>query len=129
MYKNDLEKLLNLNYLELTNKTVCRGNYDLPQIYCDPSDIPDYIALYSQPCEYHKTPLTAVSFYDYDIKFDGKNGLYNAIYYKDEKQLDIFRQRFQGIRFFISPDYTMAGDVPFYHNIYKLGMAREVAIW
>ena len=55
------------------------GKYDMPKVYCNPAELPDYIALYSQPCEYHKTANTCVSFYDYDIKFDNDNGLYNAI--------------------------------------------------
>lgn len=127
--KNNLKKLLNLNYLDLTNRTICSGKYDLPSIYCSLEVDPDYIALYSQPCDYHRTENTVVSFYDYDSKFDGINGLYNAIYYKNEKRLNEFKDRFSGVKYFISPDYTMAGDVPLYHNLYRYGQSREVALW
>lgn len=127
--KKDLRKLLNLNYLDLTNKTVCAGKYDMPKVYCNPAELPDYIALYSQPCEYHKTANTCVSFYDYDIKFDNDNGLYNAIRYKKESRLNEYRRRFEGVKFFISPDYSQLGDVPYYHNIHRLGRAREVSLW
>lgn len=127
--KKNLKKLLNLNYLDLTNRTICYGKYDLPSVYCRLETDPDYIALYSQPCDYHKTENTVVSFYDYDSKFDGVNGLYNAIYYKNEKRLNEFKNRFSGVKYFISPDYTMAGDVPLYHNLYRYGQSREVALW
>lgn len=127
--KKELRKLLNLNYLDLTNKTFCVGKYDMPKLYCDPIEFPDYIALYSQPCEYHKTANTCIGFYDYDIKFDGDNGLYNSIRYKKERRLDEYRRRFEGVKFFISPDYSQLGDVPYYHNIFQLGRAREVSLW
>lgn len=127
--KKDLQRLLNLNYLDLTNQTVCVGRFDLPKIFCEIDEYPDYLALYSQPCEYHKTPNTCVTFYDYDVKFDGRDGLYEAIYWKDEKRLEEFKNRFRGVKYFISPDYSQCGDVPAYHNINRLGRSREVAIW
>ena len=127
--KKNLQRLLNLNYLDFTNKTVCIGEYDLPKLFCDIEEYPDYIALYSQPCEYHKTANTCVSFYDYDVKFDGQNGLYDAIYHKNEKRLDEFKTRFRGVKFFIGPDYSECGDVPVYHNLNSLGKARETSLW
>ena len=63
-FKQDLMKKLNLNILDLTNQTVTEGLLDLPVLYCDIHEYPDYIALYSQPSDYHKTMNTAVSFYD-----------------------------------------------------------------
>lgn len=52
---NNLIRLLNLNYLTLTNRTVSCGGMDLPAINCNVSVLPDYIALYSQTSFYHKT--------------------------------------------------------------------------
>ncbi len=127
--KENLCELMNINYLHLTNKTLCVGKYNLPSLYCSVEEYPDYIALYSQPCEYHKTKNTAVSFFDYDIRFNGRNGLYTAIYYNDSKLLDQFKLRFKGIRYFISPDYSMIGDGQLYHNVCNYGMSREVALW
>lgn len=127
--KKDLQRLLNLNFLDLTNKTVCVGGYDLPKVFCNLEEYPDYIALYSQPCDYHRTNNTAVSFYDYDIRFDNYNGLYNAIYFNNEKRLEEYRWRFKGVKYFIAPDYSRCGDVQAYHNIHRLGRAREVSIW
>ena len=64
---NNLIRLLNLNYLTLTNRTVSCGGMDLPAINCNVSVLPDYIALYSQTSFYHKTEHTAVAFFQMRI--------------------------------------------------------------
>ena len=76
--QKDMRRLLNLNYLTLTNKTISVGEYDLPALYCSTDIVPDYLALYNQPGNYHRTALTGVCFYIYDNTFDGMQGLFNA---------------------------------------------------
>lgn len=125
----DLKKLLNLSYLKHTNKTESAGIHDLPALSCNTSVLPDYIALYNHPGDYRHTPFTAVAFYLYDNDFDGKDGLYNAIYYADEKRLQYFKKRFQGVKFFISPDMSQFGDVDDLENHYRLKKSRVVSIW
>ena len=125
----DLKKLLNLQYLRLTNKTHSVGRHDLPELRCETEVIPDYIALYSHPADYHKTPNTAVAFYLYDNSFDGINGLYNAIYHNEEKLLKNFKERFKGVKFFISPDYSEMGDIDDIENNYRIKKARVVSLW
>lgn len=125
----NLRKKLNLNYLKYTNLTKAEGIHDLPKLFCNTEIYPDYIALYNRPSEYFKTNRTAVAFYQYDNVFDGQNGLYNAIYYDNKKQLKAFKERFKGVRFFISPDYSQLGDVDDIENHYRLKKSRIVAIW
>ena len=125
----DLKKLLNLQYLRLTNKTYSVGKHDLPELRCDTEVLPDFIALYNHPADYNKTPNTAVAFYLYDDTFDGIDGLYNAIYYKDEKLLKKFKERFKGVKFFIAPDYSQLGDLDDIENHYRIKKARVVALW
>lgn len=48
----DLKKLLNLQYLRLTNKTYSVGKHDLPELRCDTEVLPDFIALYNHPADY-----------------------------------------------------------------------------
>lgn len=127
--KSDLKKKLNYNQLELTNKTFYSGELDFPEVRCDLAELPDYIALYSQPSDYHRTNRTAVSFYDYDNKMDGQHGLCNAIRYKNKKDLQYFKNRFHDIKVFFMPDYSIFGDIPAYENYHRLGRAREVALW
>lgn len=103
---NNLIRLLNLNYLMLTNRTVSCGGMDLPAINCNVSVLPDYIALYSQTSLYHKTEHTAVAFFQFDEDFDGKFGLYWAIYYNVEERLAYFKERFKGVKYVIIPDFS-----------------------
>lgn len=127
--KVGLARKLNLNYLELTNQTRYVGPFDLPSLACNIEVPPDYIALYNQPGLYHLTPRTAVGFWLYDDEFDGVNGLYNAIYHRDERRLDFFRKRFEGVRIFFTPDYSQFGDVDFVENLYRLKKQRVVGLW
>lgn len=127
--KKNLKKLLNLNFVDITNNTYLIGKYDMPYVRCpDVVDI-DYIALYSEVSNYRKTSSTCVCFYQYDNKFDGMNGLFNAIYYGDEKRLHKYKERFEGVKYAIAPDYSQCGDIPRVENVHRLFKARIVAIW
>ena len=127
--KSNLAKLLNLNYLRYSNKTHSAGEKDLPALYCTTEVYPDFLALYSEPGLYCATNKTAVCFFNYDESFDGKNGLFWAIYYNDEERLNYFRKRFCGVRYFISPDYSELGDIHWVENEYRLFKARIVSLW
>lgn len=125
----ELKKKLNLNVMELLNKTPTIGLFDFPCMYCPNITDIDYIALYTEPGLYRKNPKTLIGFYNYDIKFDGLNGLFNAIYYKEEKLLTKYKERFQGCTMFISPDYSLCGDIHTIENLYRIYKARVVSIW
>lgn len=127
--KKDLKKLLNLNFVDLTNQTYSCGKYDLPYFRC-PSNINiDYLSLYSEVKNYNKTENTCVCFYQYDIEFDSIKGVFNAIYYNDEKLLAKYKERFKAIKYAIAPDYSQLGDIPRVENLYRLFKARIVSIW
>lgn len=126
---NDLRKKLNLSYLEYTNKTRAAGTHDLPALACGTRVLPDFIALNSQPSTFRTTPLTAVGFWLYDDEFDGIHGLYNAIYYKDERLLSKYRDRYKGVKIFFTPDYSQFGDVDNVEEHYRLKKARVVGLW
>ena len=129
--KRDLElsKKLNLNYLNYTNLTITAKSNDLPTLYCKPSYYPDFLALSSELGLYNKTNATAVCFYEFDNIMDGQNGLANAIYYANQKQLEQFKKRFAEVKYFIMPDFTQAGDGLRIDNENRLLRARLVAIW
>lgn len=127
--KDELKKLLNLEYLEWTEQTYPIGEYDLPYIPCPPGLEIDYLATYSRPSEYFKTENTAVCFYEYDRVFDGIHGLFNAIYYNEKKLLDRYRNRFDGVRMFVAPDYSQCREIQAIENKYRLFRARIVSIW
>lgn len=127
--KKNLIKLLNLNFTKYTNQTYLVGKYDLPYVTCSDVVNPDYLALYSETNNYFKTENTCICFYLYDNIFDGIKGIYNAIYYDDEKLLAKYKERFKGVKYAIAPDYSQCGDIPRYENIYRLAKARIVSNW
>lgn len=127
--RKDLKKILNLNYLDLTNKTTCFGKLGLPRLTCHTKFKPDYIALSGQPCDYFRTKNTIVAFNEYDSAFNGKNGLYYSIYFKNTKNLEKLKQKYNKVKYFIMPDISNFGDIQAYENHYRMGQAREIALW
>lgn len=124
-----LRNLLGLNILTLTNKTYGVGKYDLMHLMTPSRVDLDYLALYSDYYEYTKTTNTGVCFYEYDKYFDGINGIWNSIYYNNKKQLLSLKKCFSKIRYIISPDYSLCGDIPEIFNIYNIQRSRIVALW
>ena len=124
-----LKRDLNLNYLRLTGETSLVGPYGFPSLATPPKVVIDYLALYSRPSEYAKTPWTALCFYEYDRVFDGPKGLWHAIYHDDKKLLDYYKKRFEKVDVAISPDYSMIGDAPEAFNIFNVLRARIVSLW
>ena len=113
----------------MTNRTYNLGKYNLPYVKCLNLANPDYLALYSETYNYHKTDRTFVCFYQYDIKFDNIKGIFEAIYHNDVKLLKKYKERFKGVRYAIAPDYSEVGDIPRIENIYRLFRSRIVSLW
>ena len=127
--KKNLKRLLNLSILDYTNLTPKIGDLDMPYVSCKVLPDIDYLATYSQPCTYFHSPDTAVSFFEYDVFFDGLYGLWNAIYYGIQELQEYYIERFQGVRYFVAPDYSKCGDVSEEENRYRQFRARIVSIW
>ncbi|MBR6366040.1 MAG: DUF4417 domain-containing protein [Lachnospiraceae bacterium] len=113
----------------MTNRTVAYGKMDLPAINCTVPVFPDFIALYSETSLYHKTERTAISFFQYDKDFDGKNGLFWAIYYDVKERLAYFKERFKNVKYVITPDFSELGDIHKIENDYRLFKGRIVGLW
>lgn len=127
--KKNLKKLLNLEMLDYTNLTPKYGEMDMPYVCCKVVPKIDYLATYSQPCTYFKTTNTCVSFFEYDKYFDGLYGLWNAIYYGIKELQEFYIERFRGVKYFISPDYSKCGDACEVENYHRQYRSRIVAIW
>ena len=125
----DMFKLLNHNIQRLLNQAERSGEYGFPVLYCNTEIYPDYLALYCQPGYYHLTKNACVCFYSYDFSFDDIHGLYNAIYYGDKKLLGYYKERFKDVKFFISPDYSVFGDIQKIENLHRIWKARIVSLW
>lgn len=127
--RKNLKKLMNLNLVDYTNKTTKCGDLDMPYVSCNVIPEIDYLASYSQPSTYFKTQNTAVSFFEFDIKFDGLYGLWNAIYYDVKELQEFYIERFKGVRYFIAPDMSKCGDISEEENRYRQFKMRISSIW
>lgn len=127
--KKNLRKLLNLGFLDYTNLTPKYGEFDMPYIRCKKIPSIDYLATYSQPSTYFHSEGTCVSFFEYDIFFDGLYGLWNAIYYGVKELQEFYIERFQGVKYFVAPDYSKCGDISEAENYHRQFRSRIVAIW
>ena len=127
----DEEKMKNyrLSYTKVTDKTMPDGNEDFPVLPCEIEVVPDYLCLYKNLNEYHKTKNTCVCFYEYDKDFDSINGLFNAIYYDDKNLLNKYAKRFKDVWMVIEPDYSQVRDIETIENKYRQFKARVVGLW
>lgn len=116
-------------YTLLTEQTTIEGDDEFPVLPCFLDVVPDYLCLYSNPKDYNITNNTCVCFYQYDNEFDGKNGLFNAIYYNDIDRLNYFKKRFENVKMVIEPDYSQVRDIENIENKYRLFKARVVGLW
>ncbi len=127
--EKNIKRLMLLYYLKYTNLTHKCGMKNLPQITCRTKVYPDYLALYSQKSTYANTRNTAVVWFEYDDDIDGENGLFMSIYYNKTDRLEYFKNRFKGVKFFFTPDYSECGDGLTFDNEFRIFKARLVAIW
>ena len=127
--KKNLKKLLNLGFIDYTNITYKCGNLDMPYVRCAKVPDIDYMATYSQPSTYFHSSRTCVTFFEYDEVFDGLYGLWNAIKYNVKELQDFYIERFQGVKYFVAPDFSKCGDVSQAENIHSQFMSRVASIW
>jgi len=127
--ERDMYELLNYNIQRLLNKAERTGILDMPVLYCNTDTYPDYIVNYNQPGSYNKTSKTAVAFYQYDNSFDTIDGIYWAIYFGDEKQLDYYRKRLKDVKYIMGQDLSVFGDIARIENYYRIFRARVVCLW
>ena len=85
--------------------------------------------MYGELSKYNLTDRTCVAFYQYDSVYDEIDGIYNAIYYDITKLQNFYLERFKNVKYFISPDYSLCGDIPYIENIHRIFRARIVSVW
>ena len=60
--KHKLTEKLCANNLSYKNMTTLSNKHNFSNLKCNLNNLPDYLALYSKPNSYQKTPKTCVSF-------------------------------------------------------------------
>lgn len=127
--KKELKKSINMMYTNVTNCMHKVGDYDIPQVLCPKISNIDFLALYDEHYLYNKTNNTAVCFFLYDKEFDGIYGLWNAIYYDNQKLLNKYKEKFKDVKYIISPDYSHTEDMEKFENYYRFAKMRVVSGW
>lgn len=132
LYKDGILELRkrNLSFLNLVDRSLTTDDeYQFPELSCDIHMLPDYIAMSSQPHLFHNTSRTAVGFWEYDRRFNNPRGLTAALYWDDKKQLERYKQRFSGVKYIFTPDYSVVEDMPACLEYSYVYFSRIVALW
>ena len=112
----------------LTNRTNKSKSKELPEIGNFVTDFPKYFVLESEVGLYKKDGA-CVCWYRDDSYFDTIDGLYNAIIYKDVPLLKYYKDRYQNVKFFAAPDYSLYGDFDEETLAHNLKKAAVVYLW
>ena len=113
----------------LTNNTTKNNVKQLPDIGSFVDEYPDFMALESEPGLFHKTNDTCVCWFKDDSIFDTIDGIYNAIIYKDVELLKYYKERYYGVNYFVSPDYSLYGDFDYETLIHNIKKSIVVYMW
>lgn len=113
----------------LTNRSHKCGKMSYAEVGYFGRELPDYIATFPDVGEYRKTSLTAASFFTDDYRFDGRDGLYEAVRCHDQRLLERYRARFADCRFVIPPDYSCYSNMQPYKQIFNIGRSREMFLF
>lgn len=126
--RGNLKELLRLEFTDWTNLCQCEGKYDLPNISLHMDDFfIDHLILYSERNHFEEWDDCAMCFYEYDKVYDGYNGIYELIINpRKKKELEKFEKEVDKCATFISPDYSICGDIPFAENLHRIFKSRVV---
>ena len=104
---------------KLKNANFNTGFYQVPEIDDVDIDKPNGLVLWSNRNKCKDKKNHGLIFYEYDCKFDGKDGIYNILKYGTDEEVQQFA-------FGVCPDYSVYGNFPNYKQIDALSRSREV---
>ena len=111
---------------KLKNANFNTGFYQIPEI--DDTDIekPAGLVLWSKRHECKDKSNHGLIFYEYDCKFDGRDGIYNILKYGTEEEIQQLIDELKEFAFVVCPDYSVYGNFPNYKQIDAMSRSREV---
>ena len=111
---------------KLKNANFNTGFYQVPEI--DDVDIekPAGLVLWTDRHRCKDKQNHGLIFYEYDCKFDGKDGIYNILKYGTDKEVQQLINELKEFAFVVCPDYSVYGNFPNYKQIDALSRSREV---
>ena len=111
---------------KLKNANFNTGFYQIPEIDDVEIEKPIGLVLWSNRHRCKDKSLYGLIFYEYDCKFDGKDGIYNVLKYGTEEELRKLIDELIEFAFVVCPDYSVYGNFPNYKQIDALSRSREV---
>ena len=111
---------------KLKNANFNTGFYQVPEIEDVKIEKPDGLVLWSNRHRCKDKSNHGLIFYEYDCKFDGKNGIYNILKYGNNSDVQQLIDEFKEFDFVVCPDYSVYGNFPNYKQINALARSREV---
>ena len=111
---------------KLKNANFNTGFYQVPEIDDVDIDKPNGLVLWSNRNKCKDKKNHGLIFYEYDCKFDGKDGIYNILKYGTDEEVQQLIDELIEFAFVVCPDYSVYGNFPNYKQIDALSRSREV---
>lgn len=121
--KSDLDVFL---ASKLKNANFNTGFYQIPVIPNSEINKPMELVLWSMRHKCANKNECGLIFYEYDCKFDGKNGIYNVLKYGSDEEVNSLIKELSEFAFVVCPDYSVYGNFPNYKQIEAMSKSREV---
>ena len=111
---------------KLKNANFNTGFYQIPEINDVDVEKPVGLVLWSNRNRCEDKPHHGLIFYEYDCKFDDKDGIYNILKYGSDDEIGQLIDELKEFAFVVCPDYSVYGNFPNYKQIDALSKSREV---
>ena len=111
---------------KLKNANFNTGFYQIPEIKDVDVEKPIGLILWSNRNKIKDKSKYGLVFYEYDFRFDGRDGIYNILKYGTEDRIQKMIDEIKQYAFVVCPDYSVYGDFPNYKQIDAMARSREV---
>lgn len=111
---------------KLKNANFNTGFYQVPEIEDVIIEKPDDLVLWSFRHRCKNKAKCGLVFYEFDSKFDGRDGIYNILKYGSKERIDKLISELKEFAFVVCPDYSVYGNFPNYKQIEAMAKSREV---
>lgn len=102
------------------------GYYDMPVIDVKVDELPKHVVAYSQLTSTNIEPNTFCHFYEFDYKFDGRDGVWNSMIQGTYFKRGFNLEKLDNLAGIISPDYSTYMDMPRCMQIWNIYRSRTV---
>lgn len=111
---------------KLKNANFKTGFYQVPEIGDVDIEKPIGLVLWSNRKQCKEKHDYGLIFYEFDAKFDDKDGIYNILKYGSDEEVQQLIDELKEFAFVVCPDYSVYGNFPNYKQIDAMSRSREV---